>query len=211
MARFIANTFGPNCEVVIHDLSNLEASVVFIENGAMTNRIIGDTITDFGLEIVHNMDKYHDLDYVSAYTARGGTSGKTFKSSTFFIRSTQGKIIGLLCINVDVSDYYVLNTLADRLFSANIPKDDSKVEETGIAPNSESFVINTQELIASISSTVLSRFSAPPERLTLEEKREVIRQLEGRGVFLLKGSVNEIARLLDVSEQTIYRYLKGID
>ena len=48
-----------------------------------------------------------------------------------------------------------------------------------------------------------------PSRLTAREKREVVEELNARGVFLLKGVVTEVARRLSVSEQTVYRYLKG--
>ena len=44
IANSIASAFGSNCEVVIHDLKsqNLEQSIVYIVNGHVTNRKIGD-------------------------------------------------------------------------------------------------------------------------------------------------------------------------
>jgi predicted transcriptional regulator YheO len=44
--------------------------------------------------------------------------------------------------------------------------------------------------------------------MTPEEKKELVDALNDRGVFLLKGVVSEVADRLEVSEQTIYRYLK---
>ena len=41
-----------------------------------------------------------------------------------------------------------------------------------------------------------------------DEKKDVVDALDAHGVFLLKGIVSEVAPSLDVSEQTIYRYLK---
>ena len=43
-----------------------------------------------------------------------------------------------------------------------------------------------------------------------EEKRQVVAQLSQRGFFNLKGAVSIVAKRLDVSEQTVYRYLKEI-
>ena len=46
--------------------------------------------------------------------------------------------------------------------------------------------------------------------MTIEEKKQVVATLQGKGAFLLKGAVGEVAQALDVSEQTVYRYLKEI-
>ena len=44
IAADLASQFGPDCEVVIHDLktSEPEHSIVYIVNGHVTNRDIGD-------------------------------------------------------------------------------------------------------------------------------------------------------------------------
>ncbi|MFP3381633.1 helix-turn-helix domain-containing protein, partial [Bacillus sp. SIMBA_069] len=38
----------------------------------------------------------------------------------------------------------------------------------------------------------------------------VVKILNEKGAFLLKGGVSEVAKYLDVSEATIYRYLNKI-
>ena len=52
------------------------------------------------------------------------------------------------------------------------------------------------------------RYSPFRDNSITVEKKEVVDALNDRGVFLLKGVVSEVASRLDVSEQTIYRYLK---
>ncbi|WP_238558869.1 helix-turn-helix domain-containing protein [Yersinia pestis] len=42
----------------------------------------------------------------------------------------------------------------------------------------------------------------------MDEKKEIVKKLNEKGVFLLKGAVAEVAMRLETSEQTIYRYLK---
>lgn len=44
LAKGIASQFGPNCEVVVHDLdsNDPESSIVAIENGQVTGRKVGD-------------------------------------------------------------------------------------------------------------------------------------------------------------------------
>ncbi len=59
---------------------------------------------------------------------------------------------------------------------------------------------------ASIVSEVVSNYPVPVERLTQDEKMEIM-ALNRKGVFLLKGSVSYVAKELHSSEASIYRYL----
>ena len=60
---------------------------------------------------------------------------------------------------------------------------------------------------ASIVSEVVSSYPVPVERLTQDEKMEIMAALNRKGVFLLKGSVSYVAKELHSSEASIYRYL----
>ena len=44
LAHGVATQFGSSCEVVIHDLTrnDLDSSIVYIENGHVSNRQLGD-------------------------------------------------------------------------------------------------------------------------------------------------------------------------
>ena len=54
LARGIAGQFGPNCEVVVHDLASNdpESSIVAIENGHVTGRKVGDGPSHVVLEVL---------------------------------------------------------------------------------------------------------------------------------------------------------------
>ena len=43
VADMIANTFGKDCEVVVHDLEDPEHSVVYVANNKVTGREIGQS------------------------------------------------------------------------------------------------------------------------------------------------------------------------
>ncbi len=43
-----------------------------------------------------------------------------------------------------------------------------------------------------------------------EQRIQVVRDLERRGIFLIKGAVDEVARLLGVSRYTVYNYRKEV-
>ena len=49
--------------------------------------------------------------------------------------------------------------------------------------------------------------SGRPARLTQAQKRVLVRLLDQEGVFRLKGSAAEVARLMGASPASVYRYL----
>jgi predicted transcriptional regulator YheO len=49
-----------------------------------------------------------------------------------------------------------------------------------------------------------------PSRMSAEEKVQILKVLDSKGVFRVKGSMNYISKQLMISEPTLYRYLKEI-
>ena len=63
IARDLASQFGPDCEIVIHDLktNDPEHSIVYIENGHVTGRGIGDGPSNAVFDVIrHNNKKGND-------------------------------------------------------------------------------------------------------------------------------------------------------
>ena len=56
LAKGLARQFGPNCEVVVHDLdsNDPDSSIVAIENGQVTGRKVGDGPSHVVLEALHS-------------------------------------------------------------------------------------------------------------------------------------------------------------
>ena len=57
LAKALAKQFGDNCEVVLHDLTStdIEHSVVLVENGHVTHRAVGDGPSHVVLEAMKAM------------------------------------------------------------------------------------------------------------------------------------------------------------
>ena len=68
--------------------------------------------------------------------------------------------------------------------------------------------VMVEDIIHAVTDEYLSRFGVPAERLTSAERQKIVQELDRRGVFLVKGSIVEVARRLGCSEVTIYRYLQ---
>ncbi|GKT31418.1 PAS domain-containing protein, partial [Aduncisulcus paluster] len=59
-----------------------------------------------------------------------------------------------------------------------------------------------EDLTESLIVRVISDTNILPERMTPEEKMDVVSTLDERGVFMLKGAIKDVARHLAVSEAT---------
>ena len=96
----IARTFGSRCEVVLHDLSNPEHSIVSIANGHVTGRSVGGSITGLGLKSLKSEARDDELINYRTVTR----DGRTLKSSTITFRDSNEELELALCINFDVTD-----------------------------------------------------------------------------------------------------------
>jgi predicted transcriptional regulator YheO len=205
MVDFIANTYGKNCEVVLHDLRDLENSIVSIRNNYITGRIENDPVTDMALNILHNIDKYEDKNFICNYIGKTSRGNKTLRSSTYLIRDVEKNLIGMLCINIDITTLLKAREAIDDLI---ISEDLLNNSVTG---TQENFDLNLNDLINSYIQQAMDEFDAEPSRMTMMEKKEIVKHLSEKDVFRLKGVVVEVAKALEVSEQTIYRYLKELE
>jgi predicted transcriptional regulator YheO len=200
MVDFIAKVYGKNCEVILHDLRKIENSIVAIKNNHITGRKVNDTITDFALDII-SKEKYKNEDFICNYSGKTDDGRKNLRASTYYIRDEEGDLIGLLCINVDVS----------ALINARKAINDFIIDgESHEIKEQENFSLSINDHVSSLIIQTLAEFETEPLRMTMEEKKQVVKNLESKGVFMLKGVVNEVAKSLKVSEQTVYRYLKEL-
>lgn len=93
IADGLSRQFGPDCEVVIHDLKkhDMEHSIVYITNGHITNRQVGDGPSKVVLETLHNKDAASLKDHLGYLTR--SANGRILKSSTFYIHNEEGDAI----------------------------------------------------------------------------------------------------------------------
>lgn len=200
IAAFLAQQMQ-DCEFVIHDLSKLERSIVFIGNGHISGRSVGDSATDLVLRVLKDKE-YKTKDYTSIYKSVSAT-GKVFNSSTFFIKADD-ELIGLLCINQDLTNY---QNMFDALGGMLGVTDKQIPASTTV---SERLVPSVSSLPTNVIEEVFNKRVSNVTRLTKEERLEVIKELDKKGIFLLKGSISEVAKTLKVSDATMYRYLQMI-
>lgn len=202
IVRFISEVCGKNFEVILHDVSDQERSIVAIFNGGLSGRKIGDPMTELARSLVREK-AYLEHDFLANYEGRT-RDGKQFVSSTYFIKEG-GKLLGLLCINHDASPFFSLEQQLRCLMA-----DFSLPVEGQSSGYQEDLDDSISGLSANRIQHTVRNFGVPPTRMTPAEKEQVIQALEQQGVFSTKGSVGQASRELGISEPTVYRYLRRI-
>jgi predicted transcriptional regulator YheO len=199
IVRGLAEMFGPDCEVVLHDVGRLPHSIVAIENGGVTGRSVGDVPTDRMLRSLRGVDETQDVRvYLTSH------EGRILKSLAVTLRDEDGTPYGLLGVNHDISEA----VQAQRAL-ANL----TTVGRTAMAAapdGGEIFAGDIRDVVAGMVTAILGEMGKSPAAMSREEKMEVVKRLEERGAFLVKRSAEQVAEALDLSRYTIFAYLKEI-
>jgi predicted transcriptional regulator YheO len=189
----VAATFGPLCEVVLHDYRNPEKSVVAVA-GSVTGRTVGGAMSEIGMRVLAHGDEAADqLNYVTR--ARNGT---VVKSSTMVLRDSTGAVFGALCVNVDVSAVGKVHELLGALAGAGSAPAELPVTTFG---NDIDSVVD-----ALVDAHRTRQRGSWPE-LDREERLELFDGLDARGVFAVRGAVEQVAARLGISRASAYHYL----
>lgn len=196
LVPFLAEVCGPGCEVVLHDMTDPERSLIAIHN-SISGREVGNPVTDLARELA-DRSAYADKDYLVNYTGR--SKNGEFLSSTYYIKN-EGRLIGLLCVNKDMTAVSALNdALHDLLERFNLS-----------APKESEFSENLDNPMSSMMHTriteAIAQSGVEPARMGMAEKVSIVRRLSESGVMMMKGAVAEVAEQLAVSVPTVYRYL----
>lgn len=196
LVPFLAEVCGTGSEVVVHDVNDPEHSLIAICND-VSGRAVGDPMTDLARQI-QEKGSYTNEEYLANYS--GKSKNGEFLSSTYYIKN-EGRLIGLLCINKDMT---VVQDAAAALHAL--------LERFNLtAPQQSEYVENLDNPMASMMHTriaeIIAQCGVPPARMSLQEKVRVVHRMNEEGVMMMKGAVAEIASQLSVSVPTIYRYL----
>jgi predicted transcriptional regulator YheO len=188
-ATAVVGLFGEGCEVVIHDLRDLDHSIVHIE-GNVTSRRIGGCMTDLGLRKVRNGDFSNEYGYITRTD-----DGKILRSTSVFIRDHRGEPVGAFCINLDVGPFQAMQRALQFVIAD--AKDEFK----------ETFSNDVEDMLERMLGDALSELGKPLQKLHREDKVAIIAALDDKGAFNLKRAPSVVGKKLGVSRFTVYNYL----
>ena len=197
-AHGIARQFGKDCEVCIHDLSvkDLEHTIIFIINGHVSGRKIGDGASKVVLETLEAIEKGDIIvDHLGYRTTT--QDGRILKSSTVFLKDSTGKYRWVLGINYDVTA--LMNVDAALQSITTVESHDSNGD--GQIP------LNVNDLLDNLINESVKRIGKPPALMNKEEKIQAIQFLRDAGAFLITKSGDKVSNFYGISKFTLYSYI----
>ncbi len=194
VAAGIAAQFGSNCEVAIHDLSkDPDRSIVFIANGHVSGRKVGDGASNVVMEQLRTQDP-EPKDHLCYLTKT--PDGKILKSSTVYIRDRKGKVSAILAINYDISRLILMEEALHDLTSTG--------EEV---PSEPERITNVSDLLDELIQQSVALVGKPAAVMNKDDKVKAIQFLSQNGAFLITKSGDKVAKYFGISKYTLYSYI----
>ncbi|KYZ78132.1 DNA-binding protein [Anaerosporomusa subterranea] len=197
IAQLIAKTFGNDCEVVIHDLEVPQNSVVYTLNNHVTGRQVGQSFDHLVTQVLLSQNFSNDC---SANYYFHTEDGRLIKSSTVLLRDVAKKVVGALCVNLDTTQI----TSNIHWLTAMLPGY-SPNNHVGVPEASQNEIEHITEIVDDLIEKIIGNKDIA--ELKREEKIDMIRFMEQKGVFLIKGAIDKVAIKMGISKVTVYSYI----
>lgn len=199
----LTHAVGPHTEIVLHDLTHPERSILAIANGHVTGRQVGDSVLggprqDLGFSAVRRAMADHSScePIVVQNYPTVAPNGRPLRSATVVYRDSGGQPFASLCINTDLNDIAAAHAVLGGLLGlqgvpASRPDEPREMEQ-----------LMAQIIQVACPSGVLG--------MKKPQKMEAVRHMQDRGLFIVKGGIEKAAAALGVTRYTIYNYLEQI-
>ncbi|PWB34048.1 hypothetical protein DCO48_07020 [Pseudomonas sp. SDI] len=204
--QMLGSVLGRNTEVILHDLTRPEHSVIAIVNGHISGRRVGSPILagpreDLGFNAVLDAARQpggSDPVVVGDYPTQS-RDGKTLRSATAVFRDAGGEPYASLCVNTDLSGIAAAQACLEQLLATAQAPAPEPLEQPDL-----------EQLMAQIIDNALQAARHSGQRFGKAQKLDAVRQMHDGGLFIVKGAVEKAAAALGVTRYTIYNYLEEI-
>ncbi|MCK9686423.1 helix-turn-helix transcriptional regulator [Scleromatobacter humisilvae] len=207
VVKMLGNMLGPNVELVLHDLTALDHSVIGIANGHVTGRSIGNSVLSGPKDdksfaaVMEEMNvrgqAIHAL--IEDYSTEN-SSGQRLRSSSVIFRDSDGEPFAALCLNADMAPFEAAHAWLERILHAKSLTPDPK-------PSGEP---EMDVLMKEIIDDAVHKLGKRVSMMSKEEKIYAVQVMMRRGLFIVKGGVPRAAAALGVTRHTIYNYLEEV-
>lgn len=188
-ARGIAEMFGTSCETLVHDMGSATHPILSIYNGQISGRSVGSTMDILGTDLA--LDETALMtDFVNLYATT--PTGQQIKSSTFHLIGEGYNLA--LGINFDYTSLVYANRILVDLMSAD-------------ADLQSAMWKGGDSQLAAIYDECVAAVGKPVAALTKKDRMKIIALLDQKNAFSFRKSVPYVAKHLQVSRYTVYKYL----
>lgn len=199
MANALGAMLGPDIEVIVHDLSCLDHSIVAIANGHVSGRTVGDAIFtglrgDIGIKQLTDGVQTDQLTTLVDGYQTFTPDGRVLNSLSLLYRDSSGQAFASLCIN---ADHTRLRQVRDTIDAMLHPRVSQPATETQVASVGDMALRIIDESIAHVGGD-------DTKPLSREMRVAAVKAMNVRGLFLVRSSVDIAANRLGVTRHTIY-------
>ncbi len=145
-------------------------------------------------------EECEDLDYIANY-ASTGPDGRALRSSVVLVRDGERHLVGLLCLNQDMTRAQLLREWAETL---------TKVDPLPFAAPPERFVSGSDTHFEELLREVRPLFGKPLRFLSRKERELLLERLRERGFFSFTGAMEGLCRETGKSRFTLYAHLREV-
>ena len=192
----IATAFGSDCEVVLHSVEDPGHSIVKIVNPELSGRQVGSPSTDISLKILAGSDSFEE-GKVRSYITQ--VRGQEVKSTGVDIRNAEDRLIGMLCINLNISAP-AIRFLRGIMIAPEPSKPDIE----------EDFANGVDDLVHRAIDKAKADAATASSSTLAEYRKGIVQDLWEKGIFEVSGAVDRVASELDISRYTVYNYLRQV-
>jgi predicted transcriptional regulator YheO len=203
IVQMLGSMVGTNVEVVLHDLTNPQRSVIGITNGHVTGRSIGSSVLsgprgDLSFAaVMEELDVRGEAVHAVVQDYRTeNSSGQLLKSSSVIFRDSEGEPFAALCLNADMTIFEAAHSWLERLLNTK------PVPQPVQASEPEMDV-----LMKEIIDDAVHKLGKSVSVMNKEEKIYAVQVMMRRGLFIVKGGVARAAAALGVTRHSIYNYI----
>lgn len=188
LVDFLSVALGVHSEVTVYDLSDADHPRLIVSKGALPEK---------GMDIAEAVKSVGEGQLHSKRHGNGGHCAN-LQSTILALKKASGEVTTLISVKTDMS---VLQKARDAL-------DALLADEPANSHSPDS--VSVSELGDRILAEILTGYAVAPAHLSMLEKIGIIRDLDQQGLFRLRGFVCKVAMAFNISEPTIYRYLKRL-
>ena len=202
---FLSATFGPQKSVLYEvDPKTGDSRAVLSK---LPEVLPGDKLGHVGNQVLLNSKRGYNY-LINA--ENNGTSDVQEKTSYFLIRDKKQDVIGILMVVLEIGHLLTFKQTLDQVLGFE-PIDDRPMEFNDLYHELESENFSLSKHAADIIGSVIAETSIPVQRMTMDEKAQILHRLNKLEIFKLKGSTKEATNQLMISQATLYRLLKRDD
>jgi predicted transcriptional regulator YheO len=192
----LGKMFAPCCEVVLHDLTQPDHSIVAIEC-PLSGREVGQSATEMGLARIQD-PSFPDVvqNYVNTFA-----DGRPAKSTSIGLRNSEGTFVAAICLNLDTSLFSSMQRILEQFTLCN----------QDIAPIQETLRTRSLDMLKQTIASHATQHNTQAHTLSPAQREQLIQKLDESGLLHLKNAPSVTADLLGISRATVYNILKKIN